>query len=96
MKDITIKIDEKESDMIERLFFEYRASQDIISFLLKDKDIDMELLQEYINVSEVRYTELEMAKQELGDKYRPQNVKKKCAYWFDFVNESIVYEVDAV
>lgn len=93
MSDITIHIEEKESDLVERLFFEYKASRDIIAFLMKDEDVNRELLQEYIDVSETRYTNLEMVKLELGDKYRPGNVCKKCNYWFDFVNEAIVYEV---
>ena len=93
MQDITVVIEGKESDLVERLFFEYRASQDIIAFLMKDKDVDRDLLQEYIDVSEVRYTELEMTKNELAEKYRPENVCPKCSFWFDFFNESIVYEV---
>ena len=68
---VTIEIPYKESLKVERLFYEHKAGQDNIAFLMKDKDINYDILQEYIDVVESRYVELELLKHELGDKYKP-------------------------
>ena len=88
---VTVQIPVEESEHVERLFFEHRAGQDNIAFLMKDKSINYSVLQEYIDVVEARYTELELTKQEIGDKYKPLGFEDY-TFTFDFRNNSIVYE----
>ena len=88
---IEVKIQREESETVERLFFEHRAGQDNIAFLMKDKGVRYDLLQEYIDVVECRYVELEMMKSELAEKYKPDK-KATYNYKFDFRNETIQFE----
>lgn len=86
-----VEIGVDESTNVERLFYEHRAGQDNIAFLMKDKDIRYDILQEYIDVVECRYVELEMMKEELAEKYKP-DANKDYDYMFDFRNNSIIFE----
>lgn len=90
---MVIKILEEDSNYIERLFYEHAAGKDNIAFLMKDSDVNRELLQEYINVVEIRFYELQKAKVLISKKYEPVELKgKSYSYTFDFENESIIYE----
>ena len=68
---IVIKISSEDSSLIERKFYEHAAGKDNIAFLMKDKDVRFDLLQEYINVVEVRFFELEKYKNFISKKYLP-------------------------
>ena len=85
-----VEIDPHESETIERLFYEHNAGKDNLSFLMRDKLVNYDILQEYINVVEARYVELEMMKEEIGEKYKPIP-DKDFNYEFDFRNHSIIY-----
>lgn len=88
-----VEIPKEESTKVERLWYEYNASRDIIKFLMSDKTVIWETLQEYINVAEKRFTELEMVKQAVASAYRPATVDlAKWNYSFDFNNYKIVFE----
>ena len=88
---VTVPIPVEESEHVERLFFEHKAGQDNIAFLMKDKEIRYDILQEYIDVVETRYVELELTKQEIADKHKPLGIENY-TFTFDFRNNSIVYE----
>ena len=85
---IIIGVDE--SNNVERLFLEFHAGREIIAFLMKDKEIQYDILQEYIDIVEAKYVELELMKSELSEKYKPFNMKEY-DYRFDFRNNSIIY-----
>ena len=78
---------------LERLWYEYNASRDIIAFLMQQKGVIWETLQEYINVSEKRFTECEMKKVSLATNYKPAEVDlTKFNYSFDFQDDKITFE----
>lgn len=88
-----IRIDSEDSNLVERKFYEHAAGRDNIAFLMKDEDINRSLLQEYINIVEVRFFELEKIKEEITKKYEPIQLKgKRYEYTFDFANDSIIYK----
>ena len=88
---LEVEIFPEESDHVERLFYEHKAGQDNIAFLMKDKDVRYDILQEYIDVIETRYVELELMKGELIEKYKPFGMKDY-NYTFNFRNHSIIFE----
>lgn len=90
---ITIKIEPEDSNLIERKFYEHAAGKDNIAFLMKDSSINNLLLQEYINIVEVRYYELEKSKRLISKKYEPTELEgKQYTYTFNFEDETIIYE----
>ena len=92
MKKHEIQIDHTESIRLERSFFEHAAGKDNIAFLMQDENVNWDVLQQYINVVEYRYTELELLKRELSRKYEPAELNGvDYNYQFDFENEKIIY-----
>jgi len=85
-----VEIEPHESETVERLFYEYNAGKENIAFLMRDKQVNYDILQEYINVVEARYVELEMMKIGIGEKYKPLP-DKDFDFEFDFRNHSIIY-----
>lgn len=91
---IVVKIDSEDNILVERKFFEHQAGKDTIAFLMKDKDIQWDTLQHYINVVETRFTELELTKEAITKKYLPKDFENASYnYSFDFNNETIIYEI---
>ena len=72
-----VDIDEQDSLLVERKFYEHQAGRDNIAFLMKDKDVNWDILQHYIDVVETRWVELEMLKDEMDKKYCPENMRNK-------------------
>ena len=68
-------IPEQVSAYVERLFFEYNASLNIIRYLRR---------------SEQKYTELEIVKENIAREYAPVEFSKY-NYTFDFEHNTIVY-----
>ena len=64
-----VVIEAAEMDLIERLFFKYNAAKDIVSFLMSKEEINAVALREYMDTTEQRFIELELAKRELVAKY---------------------------
>lgn len=88
-----IKILSEDSNLVERKFYEHAAGKDSIAFLMKDADVNSELLQDYINIVEARFYELEKTKALISKKYEPIELKgKSYNYSFDFEEETIIYE----
>ena len=65
-------ITQEESAKVERLFFEYNASVDVLRFLMTQKGLPGEELEKYDDVIMEKNWELERAKQEVAAKYRPE------------------------
>ena len=82
----------EDNNLIERKFFEHSAGRDNIAFLMKDADINKELLDYYVTTVESRFYELEKTKRLLSKKYEPQELNgKPYNYSFDFEDETITY-----
>lgn len=91
---IVVKIDSEDSVLVERKYFEHMAGKDTVAFLMKDKDIQWDTLQHYINIVESRFTELELTKEAITKKYLPKDFDGATyTYSFDFNNESIIYNI---
>lgn len=95
-KHIVIKIDSEDSNLIERKYFEHAAGRDNIAFLMRGEGINTDVLQQYINIVEKRFYELEKSKKYISEKYCPEELKGKAyEYAFDFDEEVIIYEQKA-
>lgn len=93
MTQIRVNISHEDSSLIERLFYEYNAAKDIISYLMQQENINESYLQQYINIAERRFVELEMQKSEVDRHYRPPALRAT-NYEFDFENEDLIYTVE--
>lgn len=92
---IRIKLDHEDCVSVERSWYEYNAGLDVLRYLMQQDSVNENYLQQYINISEKRYVELEMKKAAVDRKYRPNEIEFSVArYEFDFENEELVYEVD--
>ena len=92
-KQIRVNLDHEDCILIERLYYEYCGARDIIGFLMQQPQINEEKLQEYINITEKRYAELEVNKAQVDAHYRPEGIDP-IQFEFDFVNEDLVYTVN--
>ena len=92
MKVNSVKIGEIASNYIEKLFYEYNASLNILRFLMSQDDVKEENLKTYCDVSEEKYTTLEIGKKEISEKYKPDGINNY-NYTFDFDNQSIIYSI---
>ena len=89
---ITVKIDQYDSNLVERKFFEHAAGRDNIAFLMRDEQVNWNVLQNYIDIVETRFYELEKCKKYLSEKYLPMELKDKAYdFAFDFDNETLIY-----
>lgn len=96
LEHIVVKIDSEDSNLIERKYFEHAAGKDNIAFLMHGDAINMDVLQQYINIVEKRFYELEKSKKYISEKYCPKELKgKEYSYTFDFDEETIIYEQTA-
>ena len=83
-------ISDQVSAYVERLFFEYNASLNILRYLMSQDDVKDEYIQRYLDCSEKKYTELEIAKEYISKEYAPYEFGKY-NYRFDFENDTIIY-----
>lgn len=88
--DKRIKIHENVSNYVEKLFFEYNATINILKYLTAQDNTKLEYIEKYFKIAEEKYIELELAKKEISEQYRPQNMFVQ-RYSFDFDNCEIVY-----
>ena len=93
MTQIKVKLIHEDCALIERLFYEYNASKDIICFLMQQDSVNETYLQQYINIAEKRFTELEMNKKAVDKHYRPEGIGA-ANYEFDFENEELIYTIE--
>jgi hypothetical protein len=87
---VRVPLPKEDIELIERLFYEYNAAKDIIAFLMQQDKVNEEYLQQYINIAEKRYAELEMQKAAVDKFYRPEGINPQ-SYQFDFEAEELVY-----
>ena len=87
---IKINITIEESQAVEKAFYEYNASLNILSYLLKQDNINENYIEQYTQKSERYFIILEELKQMVSTKYQP-NDGKKYDYSFDFENNALNY-----
>lgn len=89
---IEVKIYSEDSNLIERKYFEHSALKDCVAFLMKDGDVNKELLDNYVRDVGIMYYEVEKTKRLLSKKYEPQELRgMSYDYFFNFENETITY-----
>lgn len=93
MTQVKVPMEHADVELIERLFYEYTAARDLVGYLMQQDKVNETYLQQYINVTERRYTELEMYKDVMDRQYRPIDINPT-NYTFDFINEQLVYDVE--
>lgn len=92
MNNVVIRIDAEDCNLVERLFFEHAAMKDSVAFLMKDKDVNEELLDKIVRKVIYMYYELEKSKRLISKKYEPSEIKGlPYEYYFDFEDETITY-----
>lgn len=84
-----IQIDEDLSIYVERLFFEHNAGLMILRYLASEKNVKQEYLDKYFEETKAIGIELELAKKEISNKYKPSTEFNN--YYFDFETFEIVY-----
>ena len=89
---ISVAIPEKECVYVERLWYEYRSALGILRYLMSQSDTLEKHLQLYTDSCEVKGVELEMAKQNVSDAYKPEG--KVLSYSFNFDKLTIDYQVE--
>lgn len=89
-KQITVKIQETESDYVFCLNYLYEASLNILRYLMAQKNLTEDGIKKYASISEKKYLELNIAKSELVKFYRPNNIPYKYAT-FDFDSDTLIY-----
>lgn len=91
-KVFVVNIGEENSRKMEKIWYEYNASRDIIGFLMQQDGVKFENLQDYLQVAEVRFTESEKTKEALAREFKPEEVDlTKYNYGFDFDNFTITF-----
>lgn len=89
----TVYIPEDELNNLERAWYEYNGSRDIIAYLMSQPNVRWEILQEYINVSEAKFAKCEMEKVRLATQYKPEGVDlNKYNFNFDFQNCTLTFD----
>ncbi len=84
-KTFVVNIGEENSRKMEKAWYEYNASRDIIAFLMQQSGVNFETLQEYINVAETRFVECEKMKEGFAKEFKPEEVDlTKYNYGFNF------------
>lgn len=87
-----VNIGEENSREMEKAWYEYMASANILAFLMKEEGIRFDLLQEYINVAEIRFVECEKMKERFAKQFKPDEVDlTKYNYGFNFEEFAIEF-----
>ena len=89
-KKVSITIEYGEAMYLERLYFEYMASLNILRYLTSQDGTKEEYLDRYNKSYEEKYTAFELAKQGVLDKYRPEGMEEY-NYFIDFDRAKVEY-----
>lgn len=91
MNEIRVQIPYDVSADVERRFFEYNATKNILAYLMSRDDVLATHLEKYIRQAETRFTELELMKEQVTQQYAPEGLADY-GYEFDFNKSEIVYK----
>lgn len=86
-----INIEKNENNSVQRLHYEYQASLNILSYLLKQENINEEYLNQYFKKSEEYHISLNYLIQQIIKKYEQKLNIKIYNYSFDFDNFQLIY-----
>ena len=89
-KKVSVTIEYGEAMYLERLYFEYMASLNILRYLTSQDGTKEEYLDRYNKSYEEKYTAFELAKQDVLDKYKPEGMEKY-TYFIDFDRAKVEY-----
>lgn len=92
MKEIKVQLTSKESTYVERLWYEYNASLNILRFLMSQETVLEQHLQKYLDSSEEKFAALEIAKNNITKAYKPKELTGDYDYRFDFDDECLIYQ----
>lgn len=87
---IIVKISSEESQAVEKAFYEYNAALNILSYLLKQENVNQQYFDQYTKKSEQYFVTLENLKNIISNKYMPQD-GQNYDYSFNFINEEIQF-----
>ena len=87
---IIVSIPTEISDQVKEKFYIYKATSQFLQELLKNKDLSIDILDKYYSKNEKNNIELELLKEEISNKYAPDNCNQY-EYVFDFINSTIIY-----
>ena len=89
-KKVSVTIEYGEAMYLERLYFEYMASLNILKYLTSQDGTKEEYLDRYNKSYEEKYTAFKLAKQDVLDKYRPEGMEEY-NYFIDFDRAKVEY-----
>lgn len=84
----SIRIPSDEIEQVERLFFDYNTTIEVLKYIMSQSRPTKEGLSSYLTMAADLRWELEHVKAKVSDKYRPDFA---VSYAFDFPKKSIVY-----
>ena len=92
-KKFVVKLESADARAVERIWYEYNGTRDIMQFLAKDTDVQWKVLDEFRRVAAAQFAECEMTKNSVANKYKPEEVDlSKYNYSYDFFEDQIVFE----
>ena len=92
MKEFKVQLAKEESTYVERLWYEYNASLNIIRFLMSQEGVLEQHLQKYLDSSEEKFTALEIAKNRVSKEHKTSGISGSYDYRFDFDDECLIYQ----
>lgn len=91
MNKIVVNIPSEVSTYVQKLFYEYNAYLNILSYISNECK-SKEYFDDYMKDSIQKSVELEIAKSNVSNQYKPEG--NMIGYLFDFENETIIYEME--
>lgn len=89
---IKVKITDSESEYIEKLYYEYQATLNILTYLLEQTTIAQpEIITQITERCEQRHMELEIAKSATVAAYKPADLTGQFTYNFNFFEHEIEF-----
>ena len=79
---------------VERRYFEYEAAKHLIGYLMSRTDVQLELLQNYLDVAEVKFADLEMMKNAIVAQFPSMNGWRN--YIIDFAHSCLKYSSERI
>ena len=89
-KKVSVTIEYGEAMYLERLYFEYMASLNILRYLTSQDGTKEEYLDRYNKSYEEKNTAFELTKQDILDKYKPEGMEEY-NYFIDFDRAKVEY-----
>ena len=91
---LKVTIPEQDCTCVERLWYEYNAALGVLRYLMAQPDVLEKNLQLYADSCEAKSVELELAKREVSERFKPDGAVM--SYSFTFDECAIEYQMEAV